>query len=93
MNRTSRAASGPTAPYYRSRRGKRRASGCCAPHPLGDQGRDKRPRSEGGASSLAAMVGGDQVDHPDIVGLDLLAALHDHPVTRHVMLMIVTTVA
>ena len=32
-----------------------------------------------------------ELDLPDMRGLDLLAALHDHPVTRHVMLMIVTT--
>ena len=31
-----------------------------------------------------------ELDLPDMRGLDLLAALH-HPVTRHVMLMIVTT--
>jgi DNA-binding response OmpR family regulator len=32
-----------------------------------------------------------ELDLPDMRGLDLLAALHDHPATRHVMLMIVTT--
>ena len=32
-----------------------------------------------------------ELDLPDMRGLDLLSALHDHPVTRHVMLMIVTT--
>jgi DNA-binding response OmpR family regulator len=32
-----------------------------------------------------------ELDLPDMRGLDLLAALHDHPHTRHVMLMIVTT--
>src|SRR5260370_18351363 len=32
-----------------------------------------------------------ELDLPDMRGLDLLAALHDQPLTRHVMLMIVTT--
>jgi two-component system, OmpR family, response regulator QseB len=32
-----------------------------------------------------------ELDLPDMPGLDLLVALHDHPLTRHVMLMIVTT--
>jgi DNA-binding response OmpR family regulator len=32
-----------------------------------------------------------ELDLPDMRGLELLAALHDHPLTRHVMLMIVTT--
>ena len=32
-----------------------------------------------------------ELDLPDMGGLELLAALHNHPVTRHVMLTIVTT--
>jgi DNA-binding response OmpR family regulator len=32
-----------------------------------------------------------ELDLPDMRGLELLATLHDHPLTRHVMLMIVTT--
>ena len=31
-----------------------------------------------------------ELDLPDMRGLDMVAALHDHPLTRHVMLMIVT---
>jgi DNA-binding response OmpR family regulator len=31
-----------------------------------------------------------ELDLPDMRGLDLLISLHDHPLTRHVMLMIVT---